>query len=114
MADLRIAHLPIRQADIMAAGVQEGTRPGGPEAVEARGIGLAHGIVRFFLPPAPAIEDNEHDGLRNGHDGLSALWFVRQGLDRAGRVWPGEGKMIEEDAGNAAFAIWFDLPKDRR
>ena len=37
--DLGVAHLPFRQADIVAGGAQEGARPGRPQRVEGRACG---------------------------------------------------------------------------
>ena len=60
MPDLGIAHLPRRQADVLARCVQEGVRTTGPQAVEIGGAGLAHGIVGILVAPAPAVENCQH------------------------------------------------------
>ena len=57
----------ILAADIMTRGLEEGVRAGRPEPVEIRRPRLADGVVRLLLPPAPAIEDHQHHGLRAGH-----------------------------------------------
>jgi hypothetical protein len=75
VADLGIAHLALGQPDIRAAGAQEGAGAGGPEAVEDGGDRLGHGVVRLVFPPTPAIQDDEHDGLRTGHGQPQADWL---------------------------------------
>ena len=70
VADLGIAHLPIRQADIQPGGAQQRVRTGRPEPVEIRGLGQTDGIVRRVFAPAPAVQDHQHHGtdfLRVGH-----------------------------------------------
>ena len=69
VADLGIAHLAVRQADIAAGGAQEGVRAGLPEPVEVRLARLADGVVGGFLAPAQAVEDHQHhrpNRLRHG------------------------------------------------
>ena len=61
MADLGIAHLARRQADIACPTVRrKRVRAGGPEPVEGRGLGLADGVVGGVLAPAPAVQDDQH------------------------------------------------------
>ena len=62
--DLRIAHLPNRQANILAGGLQESMRAGRPKRIETWGFRLAHGVVGTLLPPAPAIQNDQHHGAR--------------------------------------------------
>ena len=62
MADLGVAHLAVRQADVVARGAQERARPRAPQTVEGRRPRLAHGVVGAILAPTPAIENNQHDG----------------------------------------------------
>ena len=60
MADLGIAHLSRRQADVAAGGAQERVRPGGPQSVERGRLGLPDGVVGGFLAPAPAVQHDQH------------------------------------------------------
>jgi hypothetical protein len=62
MADLGIAHLPGRQADRLARGVQEAVRTALPQPVEGRRPGLQDGIVGGVLAPAEAVQNDQHDG----------------------------------------------------
>src|SRR5215472_1803155 len=62
MAYFGIAHLPIRQPDIMARGVQESARTLLPQPVEGRCPGLAHRVVGTLFAPAEAVQDDQHHG----------------------------------------------------
>ena len=69
VADLGVAHLAVRQADIAARGVQECVRAALPQPVEVRLARLADGVVGGFLAPAEAVEDHQHhrpNRLRHG------------------------------------------------
>ena len=72
VADLGVAHLADGEADVAAAGVQEGAWSGLPEAVEVRGGCLGHGIVRLIFAPPETVENKQHDGTRDGHESSSA------------------------------------------
>jgi hypothetical protein len=60
MTDLGVAHLPLRQADILARREEEGVGAGVPQTVERRGARQVHGVVGRVLPPAPAVQDHQH------------------------------------------------------
>ena len=60
MSDLGVAHLPLRQADILARREEEGVGAGVPQTVERRGARQVHGVVGRVLPPAPAVQDHQH------------------------------------------------------
>ncbi len=60
MADFGVAHLAVRQSDIVTGGVKEPARPGFPQPIEGRRFGLPHGIVGVVLAPAEAVEDHQH------------------------------------------------------
>ena len=62
VADLGVAHLPLRQPDIEAGGAQEGVRAGCQSRSKIRRVGLADGVVGRLLAPAPAVEDDQHHG----------------------------------------------------
>ena len=64
MADLGIAHLSVRQADMAALGVDQGVRAGGPQPVPVGDIGQGQRVVAWVLPVAPAIEDQQDDRFR--------------------------------------------------
>ena len=67
VADLRIAHLPVRQADILAGRAQERVRPGRPQPVEPRRMRLQDGVVGGVVTPSPAIQDDQGDGTGRRH-----------------------------------------------
>ena len=54
-------------------------------AVEGRRAGLAHGVVGDFLAPAPAVEDDEHDGAGCGH-GILERCGIMALTPRSGRA----------------------------
>ena len=62
MADLGIAHLPVRQADVLAGGVQQRVRAERPEPVEIGRARLLDGVVGDVLAPTPAVQDRQHHG----------------------------------------------------
>src|SRR5579863_7208786 len=62
MADFGIAHLAAGQADVLARGAQKAVRQVLPQPVEGRRLGLADGVIRRVLAPAPAVEHNKHHG----------------------------------------------------
>src|SRR3974390_1557399 len=61
VADLGIAHLALRQADILAGRLQQAVRAGGPETIEGGSARLPNGVISALLSPAPAVEDHQHD-----------------------------------------------------
>src|SRR5687767_4033418 len=63
MADLRVSHLSVGQADIQTRGAQLRVRTGGPEPVEGRRACLAHRIVGLLGTATPAVQNDEHYGL---------------------------------------------------
>src|SRR5271156_3434353 len=76
MSDLGIAHLAVRQADVLAGSVQECVRPVLPQPVEGRRLGLTDGVVGCLLAPAPAVENNEHDRPPTLHLLYPSLWMI--------------------------------------
>ena len=73
VADLGIAHLAVGQPDIEAGRGAARVRRR-HEPVERRRVGLADSVVRRLLAPAPAIEDDEHDGAGRAGDGMLGLY----------------------------------------
>jgi hypothetical protein len=61
MPDLGIAHLPLREADIVARSSQQGVRAGRPQMVEVGGARLANSVVGDFVAPTPAVKHDQHD-----------------------------------------------------
>src|ERR1700748_2972779 len=57
MANLGIAHLPVRQTDVTAGGLQESMRRAGPEGGEIRHTGEADSVVGRRIAPAEPIKD---------------------------------------------------------
>ena len=77
MADLAVAHLPVRQADRAAARDERRVRIARPEVVEHRGLGERDGVPRAVGGETPAVEDDEdrrgervhgRSGPRGGRD----------------------------------------------
>ena len=63
MADLAVAHLAVRQADIQPGGGQLRVRPALQETVHHRRFGRVDGVSRIRLADAVAIEDDKRDFL---------------------------------------------------
>jgi hypothetical protein len=57
--DLGIAHLPVRQADVAAFGMDQGVRGLLPDPPPVRQVGLRQGVVLRLLAMAPAIQDQQ-------------------------------------------------------
>ena len=79
MPDFRVSHLSGRQTDIRTKGDQRLMRALCPDAVEVRNIRKRRGIRRPVFAQAPAIENTQHDGFRNGHHGAfrcAALFYA--------------------------------------
>ena len=72
MADFGIAHLAVGQADVLAGGVQKAVRQALPQPVEGRRLGLADGVVRRVLAPAPAVQNDQHNRASLLHCPLSS------------------------------------------
>ena len=60
--DFGIAHLPVRQADVAAFGVDQGGRMFGQQPAPGGHVGLGDGVVGGIVAVAPAIEDQQDDG----------------------------------------------------
>ena len=93
VAHLGIAHLPGRQTDIGTKGGQRLMRAVRPEAVEVRNIRKRRGIRRPVFTQAPAIENTQHDGFRNGHHGAfrcAALFYAAGSGGATMRSPPGQ------------------------
>jgi hypothetical protein len=75
VADLGIAHLPARQADIGAMGDQRRMRAGRPSPVEIGRAACTTALPRARVQ-APAIEDAQDDGF--GDMVLSAFFLTRR------------------------------------
>jgi hypothetical protein len=69
VADFGIAHLAVRQADVFALGVHQGVRAVGEQAAPVRQPGLGQGVVLGLLAMAPAVEDQQQQGLGTGAGG---------------------------------------------
>jgi hypothetical protein len=61
MADLGVAHLPGREADRLARGLDRRVRIVGPDPVEDRRLGGRNGVAGTRRRAAPAVEDDEDD-----------------------------------------------------
>src|SRR5438874_1163150 len=66
VADLGIAHLPVRQADIMLARLEPRMRPAAQELVPDRRLRLVDRVVVAILALAPAVEDAQYQRARSG------------------------------------------------
>ncbi len=139
VADLRVAHLPVGQADIAAGGVQEGVWTGLPQPGESGGLGEADGVVLGCVAPAEAVEDYQHhrtNRLRHGTgppcgclapSGVAGVEQVRrQGVpgQSGTTVWRPHAHLGRADtaigwqrdwlatglAGNRCMGSWFENP----
>src|SRR5690606_30948480 len=63
VADLGVAHLPVRQADVSTLGVDQGGRAGFPQPAPVGHVGLGDGVVARILAVAPAVQDQQDHGL---------------------------------------------------
>src|SRR4029077_7522929 len=71
MADLGVAHLPRRQPDRLAGGLERRVRVPGPQALEHRRVGEVDGVARPRRRDPPAVEDDEdYEGIR------AAAWHI--------------------------------------
>ncbi len=71
--DFGVAHLPVRQADEAALGVDQRMRVASQQGVPVRQRRLREGIVGRVFAVAPAVEDEQYDGLGTRirrHEGL--------------------------------------------
>src|SRR5919106_3740277 len=59
VADLRVAHLARREADVLTGGAQDGVRVAGPERVEDRGVGELHRVAGPGRRAPPSVENDE-------------------------------------------------------
>src|SRR5271167_2285673 len=68
MADLGIAHLAIREPDIMLARLQMRVRPAGQQPMPDRRMRHRDRVVASLRPLSPAVEDAQHErtGTRSG------------------------------------------------
>jgi hypothetical protein len=66
VADLGIAHLPVRQADVAALGVDQGAGAIADQGPPVRQVGLGDGVVGRVVPVPPAIQDQQQQGLGAG------------------------------------------------
>src|SRR4029079_3592671 len=67
MPHLGVPHLPFRQPDREARGVERGPRAVAEEGGEARFLRRGDGVVLGFAAAAEAIEDDENDERTLGH-----------------------------------------------
>ena len=68
VADFRVAHLPIRQADIHAATRDQAMGLGGTQTVVDRRVGSVDGVVFGAVAVSEAVENDQYQGFgRNGH-----------------------------------------------
>ena len=93
MSDLGIAHLPLRQAHILARRAQEGVGAGVPQAVEGGGACQAHGVVGTSMGRASIYP--ESTPIRTGNrirvpvDRATDLYVVRSAPVRQSGVKAG-------------------------
>src|SRR5690606_17886692 len=80
VADLGVAHLAFRQADLQAGGVDQGVRAGGPETVPDRRVRHRDGVVPGFFTMTPAIQNQQQGGAFGvlSHDVLMYLMIRRK------------------------------------
>ncbi len=67
MADFAVAHLPIGQANVFAAGLNQGVGIIAQQAVIIRLAGQRNGIGLGFGAVSPAIEDDKNEWFGTGH-----------------------------------------------
>ena len=80
VAHFGIAHLAVRQAHVLAFGVHQGVRAVGQQAAPVGQPGLGQGVVGGVLAVAPAVEDEQKQGLGavgGGQGGLRDVWHGR-------------------------------------
>ena len=77
MADLRVAHLPGRQADVLPRRTEDRVRPAHKQASPGRHVRRSDGVDLGILPDAEPVEDDQDDRPRASrrcrvHDPLGA------------------------------------------
>ena len=60
VADLGVAHLPVRQPDVLPGAVEHIRRPGLDQAVPIRCVGKGNRVAVARLALRPAVENAEH------------------------------------------------------
>jgi len=61
VTDFRVTHLIVREADIGAAGFDQGVGIGMPKGIHHRGLGRPDGVMAVVVAVAPSIQDAEHN-----------------------------------------------------
>ena len=86
MPDLGVAHLPVRQADVLARRLQLGVRIFRREAVQDGRLSDGDGVRRVFrVADSPAVHDDERDRciFQSCHRSTPFLWSMLQILQEA-------------------------------
>ena len=86
MPDLGVAHLPVRQADVLTRCLQLGMRVFCREAVQNGRLSNGDGVRRVFrVADSPAIHDDERDRcmFQSCHRSTPFLWSMLQILQEA-------------------------------
>ena len=63
VANFRIAHLAVRQADLFARGLDEGVRVAIQEVIESGRVCIFYGVVALLFSISKTVQNNEHMGF---------------------------------------------------
>ena len=66
VADLGIAELPVRQANMVLRGVDQAVRAVAPQGIPGGLAGERDGVVRRWLTVAKAVQNQQDDGVHGG------------------------------------------------
>ena len=86
MADLGVAHLPVRQAHVHAAAGDQTMGLGGAQVIVHRRVGSVDGVVLGAVAVAEAIEDDQYQGFGRGAHKAGSLCL--RGTKRPGILRP--------------------------
>ena len=81
MADLRVAHLPVGQADVAPLGGEFGVGELRPETIEDRRLGQRDRVAGAGRGKSPAVEDHQRQRRHRqlGHPAASTIWAKSSG-----------------------------------
>ena len=112
MADLGIAHLSRRQADVLSRRAQEGVRTIRPQAIERGRARLPDGVVGGIVAPAPAVEYDRITGRRFCISTLPVLHRCPRASIRR-LVWD-RGCIVNRWRGRGSLAVPMTVTRLRR
>ncbi len=110
MADLGIAHLPVRQAHVHAAARDQTVRLGGTQVIVDRGVGCMNGVELGTVAVSEAVENDQNQGFGHGgrHDGHAFGLLAKGRVKKAASLLAGRAEVTigQGSAGLGACVYW--------